>query len=77
MFAGTDATLGLATFNLGDVKRRKKLHLEERHFANIAHWEKTFAGTKWLTYLYSIHWLSESLITILKAQNRPQVVSPE
>lgn len=46
MFGGQDATRGLATFNMKVKDTDDDLcDLEERHWVNVARWEKQFTGT--------------------------------
>ncbi|KAI0211413.1 Membrane-associated progesterone receptor component 1 [Lamellibrachia satsuma] len=44
VFAGRDATIGLATFNMAKMKRETnvELVLSEKHQRNVRHWEKLF-----------------------------------
>ena len=46
VFAGRDATIGLATFNMAKMKKETngELNLSEKHQRNVAHWEKLFKG---------------------------------
>ena len=46
MFAGRDATIGLATFNMAKMKKETSGEsiLSEKHQRNVRHWEKLFGG---------------------------------